>query len=135
CDETSDVALELLSVKYRTKQSLLKNFTALHIFVVSLRCDHSCPYCQVSRVSQDRAAFDMSRETADRAIDLMFRSPSPVLKVEFQGGESLLNFEVIRYIVQECKRRNDGRALEFVIATNLSPLNDEILEFCREHAV
>jgi uncharacterized protein len=134
-DETSDVALELLSTKYRTKQSLLKNFTALHIFVVSLRCDHSCPYCQVSRVSEDRAAFDMTRETADRAIDLMFQSPSPVLKVEFQGGESLLNFGLIRYIVQECERRSDGRSIEFVIATNLSPLNDEMLEFCREHSV
>jgi uncharacterized protein len=134
-DDVSDVALDLLATKYRTKQSYLRNFTALHIFVVSLRCDHSCPYCQVSRVSQDRAAFDMTEETAGRAIDLMFRSPSPVLKIEFQGGESLLNFGLIQYIVQETKRRNDGRTLEFVIATNLSPLTDDILAFCREHDV
>jgi len=134
-DDVSDAALELLATKYRTKQSLLSNFTALHMFVTSLRCDHSCPYCQVSRVSEDRSAFDMSEETASRAIDLMFKSPSPVLKVEFQGGESLLNFGLVKYIVREAKRRNDGRHLEFVIATNLSPLTDEILEFCREHSI
>lgn len=134
-DDTSDAALELLAAKYRTKQSLLSHFTALHLFVVSLRCDHSCPYCQVSRVSEDRSAFDMTESTADRAIDLMFRSPSPILKVEFQGGEALLNFGLIRYIVGEVKRRNDGRELEFVIATNLSQLTDETLEFCREYSI
>ena len=134
-DSVSDVAIELLATKYRTKQSLLPNWTALHLFVVSLRCDHSCPYCQVSRVSQDRKAFDMSRETADRAIGLMFQSPCSVLKLEFQGGEALFNFEMVQYVVQEAKKRNDGRRLEFVIATNLSPLTDEMLIFCREHEI
>jgi len=134
-DDVSDVALDLLATKYRTKQAYLKDFTTLHIFVVSLRCDHSCPYCQVSRVSQDRAAFDMTEATADKAIDLMFRSPAPFLKVEFQGGESLLNFDLVRYIVKECKARNDGRGLQFVIATNLSPLTDDHLAFCREHEI
>lgn len=134
-DETSDVALELLATKYRTQQSALPDFTGLHLFVVTLRCDHSCPYCQVSRVSADRVAYDMSQETADRAIDLMFRSPSPTLKVEFQGGEALLNFDLIRYIVREVLARDDGRDVEFVIATNLSPLTDEMLAFCREHRI
>ena len=134
-DGTSDVALDLLATKYRTKQAYLQNLTTLHLFVVSLRCDHSCPYCQVSRVSEDRAAFDMTPDTADRAIDLVFRSPSPVLKVEFQGGESLLNFDLVRYVVQGCEARNDGRRLEFVIATNLSPLTDEMLDFCRQHRI
>lgn len=133
--KSSSVAAEALAAKYRTKQALLPRFTALHIFVVSLRCDHSCPYCQVSRVSEDRKAFDMSEQTANWAIDLMFRSPSRTLKVEFQGGESLLNFPLIRYIVQESRRRNDGRDIQFVIATNLSPITREILEYCRENQV
>ena len=42
-DETSDVALDLLSAKYRTRYSNLSEFTGLHMFVVSLRCEHSCP--------------------------------------------------------------------------------------------
>ena len=134
-DGVSDVALDLLAAKYRTKQSNLPNFTGLHIFVVSLRCDHSCPYCQVSRVSEDRAAFDMTSETADKSIDLMFKSPAHYIKVEFQGGESLLNFDLIRHVVLESKRKNDGRNLEYVIATNLSSLTDKHLEFCREHSI
>ena len=64
-DGDSSVALDLLAVKYRTKQSLLANFTSLFMYVVTLRCDHSCPYCQVSRQSADRHAYDMKAEDAD----------------------------------------------------------------------
>ncbi len=134
---TSDLPIELLATKYRTKKSFLDGFTKLHLFVVTLRCDHTCRYCQVSRVSGDRSSFDMSRETAERAIDLVFRSPAPALKIEFQGGEPLLNFELIRYIVKEVERRNatEGRRIEFVVATNLTPLTDEILEFLGERSI
>jgi His-Xaa-Ser system radical SAM maturase HxsB len=107
------------------------------MYVVTLRCDHSCPYCQVSRQSVDRHAYDMKPDVADRAIDFMFRSPSKAIKVEFQGGESLLNFDLIRHIVERVEARNEaeGRELQFVIATNLAPLTDEILAYCREHEI
>lgn len=135
-DATSDVAIDLLTLKTRTKYSRLPDFTALHIFVVTLRCEHSCPYCQVSRQSDDRVAFDMSVETADKALDLVFRSPSPVLKIEFQGGESMLNFDLVRHVVERAEAMNAGsRRLEFVIATNLAVATDEILEYCRDHQI
>lgn len=134
-DGDSNIYGELLAVKYRTRQAHLPNFTALHLFVVTLRCDHSCQYCQVSRVSEDRTAFDMTPETANRAIDLMFHSPSPYLKVEFQGGEPLLNFALIQHVVNEVNRRNDGRHIQFVITSNLSQLTDSMLDFCATHRV
>src|SRR5439155_20415052 len=59
-DSESLVPLELLAVKARTKRAHLQGFTKLHIFVVTLRCEHTCQYCQVSRVTQDRERFDMS---------------------------------------------------------------------------
>ena len=136
--ETQDKApIELLALKYRTKLARLANFTSLHLFVVTLRCDHSCPYCQVSRQSEDKSAFDMTREMADKSLDFVFRSPSMALKIEFQGGEPLLNFDLIRYIVIEAKKRNEivERELAFVIATTLSLLTDEILVFCKEHQI
>ena len=133
----SAVALDLLAVKYRTKQALLAHFTSLFMYVVTLRCDHSCPYCQVSRQSVDRHAYDMKPDTAEKAIDFMFRSPSPSLKVEFQGGEPLLNFPLIRRIVERVEARNatEGRDLQFVIATNLAPLTDDMLAYCRAHDI
>lgn len=130
-----DAHLELLAAQLRTKHSRLPDLATLHLFVVTLRCDHTCGYCQVSRVSENRTAFDMSPETADRAVDLMLQSPSSQLKVEFQGGESLLNFPLIRHIVQHVEARKEGRDIAYVVATNLSPLTDEMLAFFRAHSI
>lgn len=136
-DDDSSVPIDLLTLKARTKFDRIAQFTSLHIFVVSLRCDHSCPYCQVSRQSKDKAAFDMSSVAAMRALDLVFRSPSPSLKIEFQGGESMLNFDLVKQLVLAAEARNavEQRELGFVIATNLAVVTDEILEFCRDHEI
>lgn len=96
--------LQLLALKIRTRLSRLAEFTNLHIFVVTLRCDHSCPYCQVSRQSESKGEFDMTTEMADKSLDFVFRSPNPAIKIEFQGGEPLLNFEMVRYVVLEAKK-------------------------------
>src|ERR1019366_2750217 len=92
-DSADSVALNLLATKYRTKQQPLSEFTGLHMLVPTLRCNSSCSYCQVSRKNSNAEGFDMTQAVADRAIDFMFRSPSTVLKLEFQGGEPLLNFD------------------------------------------
>ena len=136
-DDDSSVALDLLPLKLRTKLHRLSEFTALHIFVVTLRCEHSCPYCQVSRQNDDKVAFDMSQETAEKALAVAFRSPSPVIKIEFQGGEPLLNFALVKYITQRAEEINltEKRQLQFVIATNLAVVTDEILEFCKAHSI
>lgn len=134
---THESAVALLALKVRSRYRRLSQFTGLHIFVVTLRCEHSCPYCQVSRQSEDKAAFDMSEETAMSSLDLTFRSPAEAIKIEFQGGESMLNFPLIERIVVEAERRNKTarRDLQFVIATNLAVATREMLAFCAEHSI
>jgi uncharacterized protein len=136
-DSDSRAPFELLATKYRTKKAHLAGFTKLHIFVVSLRCEHSCHYCQVSRVSADRALYDMSPETAARALDLVFRSPADSIKIEFQGGEPLLNFERIVQVVEDAETRaaDMNKQVEFVVTTNLALITDEILDFFRDHNI
>jgi len=134
-DEQTSIAKDLLKIKYRTRFNKLDEFTSLHMFVVSLRCEHSCPYCQVSRQSDDKIKYDMSKEIASKSVDLALRSPSKNIKIEFQGGESLLNFDLIKYIVEEAKLRNTDKNLGFVIATNLAVVTQEILDYCLIHDI
>jgi His-Xaa-Ser system radical SAM maturase HxsB len=79
----------------------------------------------------------MQPETATKAVDLVFRSASPCVKIEFQGGEPLLNFQVVRHIVEYAEQlnRKAKKDLEFVICTNLTAVEDHQLEFCKEHGV
>jgi His-Xaa-Ser system radical SAM maturase HxsB len=130
-DSDSLVPFEMLATQYRTQKSFLAGFTQLHLFVVTLRCEHSCKYCQVSRVSTDRVRYDMTSDTAMRALDLAFRSPAPTLKIEFQGGEPLLNFPMIREVIEgaEARKRETGKAVEYVVTTNLALINDEMLAY------
>jgi His-Xaa-Ser system radical SAM maturase HxsB len=136
-DDTSSPLLDLLATKIRSKFNHIYGGTKLHIFVVTLRCEHSCHYCQVSRQTAARGEFDMSTTTADRAIELMMASPSTHLTLELQGGEPLLAFEVIRYIVPRAKKaaRIRRKHLDIVVTTNLACITDEMLVFFRDEEV
>lgn len=129
--------LEIIVARYRTKKSFLDHFTSLHIFVISLRCEHTCHYCQVSRVTQNKDAFDMSFFHIDEGIKLMMQSPNPNVTMEFQGGEALLAFDKIKYAVVKAKAEAEiyNKNISFVICTNLAPITDEILVFVNEHDI
>lgn len=128
---------QLLALRIRSRMSFLREVTPLHMFVVTLRCEHSCPYCQVSRQSTDHSRFDMSEATAQRSLDIAFQSKSSRIKVEFQGGEPLLNFGLIKMIVSAAQSRSAaaGKKVDFVIATNLALLDDEVLAFCKANEI
>jgi His-Xaa-Ser system radical SAM maturase HxsB len=137
CREGQHAQHQILALRLRSRMSFLRQTTALHLFVVTLRCEHSCPYCQVSRQSTDRSRYDMSEETAQRALKIALESLSGHIKIEFQGGEPLLNFPLIEKIVVAAKSAapTAGKTLSFVIASNLALLTDEHLSFCKSHDV
>lgn len=130
-------SIEVLANRYRTIKSHVQGFTRLHIFVISLRCEHTCQYCQVSRVSQNKEKFDLSRSRLIKAIELMLQCPDEHLTMEFQGGEALLAFENIRFAIEYTDQRASslGKTIQYVICTNLAPMTDEIADFCRENNV
>jgi len=136
-DESSSPLLDVLAAKYRTKFSFIYGSTKLHIFVVTLRCDHSCQYCQVSRQTLNQGQFDMSRDVATSAVDMMLQCPSKHITLEFQGGEPLLAFDTIKYIVSIAKDGavRLGKELDIVITSNLAFLTDDILNYCKVHEI
>lgn len=121
----------------RTRKAFLLDGPSLHIFVVTLRCDHSCHYCQVSRASVGAAGFDMSPADIEHGLDRVFESPSANVTVEFQGGEPALRFDLVRQAVLGAKRRNvsAGKALRFTMVSTLHHLGAEELAFCAEHDI
>ena len=109
---------------------------SLIMVVPTLRCDHDCMYCQVSRAPLTSKKHDLTL-TPEVIADAIDQIAAPNFKLEFQGGEPLLNFEMVKYIVLEAKKRNLSlnRNLQFVIATTMSLITDEILDFCKEHKI
>jgi His-Xaa-Ser system radical SAM maturase HxsB len=104
---------------------------------MSLRCEHTCHYCQVSRVTEDKERYDLSRQHLDKGIEWMLRSPSPHVTMEFQGGEALLAFENIQYAIQrvESLAPAANKTVTFVICSNLALLTEEMLHYCKAHDI
>ena len=136
-DDSSSPLLDVLAAKIRTKYDHMMGGTKLHIFVVTLRCDHSCEYCQVSRQTESRGEFDMSPATVDRALVMMMDSPARDLTLEIQGGEPLVAFDLIQYLIPRAKTlaRDRGKNLDLVVCTNLSRVTDDILFYFRDEGV
>ena len=89
--ETAIPALsDIYALRLREKKRFLDQFTALHIFVLTLRCNQNCIYCQASSCNEDCSTVTMSMHTMKKSVELMFKSPSPHLTMEFQGGEPSL---------------------------------------------
>ena len=62
-------------------------------------------------------------------------SPSTYLTFEFQGGEPLMNFETIKYIIEYSKSISNGKIIEYNLVSNLTLLTDEMIEFFIENEV
>lgn len=136
-DRGPEAWTDLERAAHATRKAFLLEGPSLHIFVVTLRCDHSCQYCQVSRAAVDATGFDMSSADAAHAVDRVFESSSRDLTVEFQGGEPALLFDRVREIVGLALERNqvEGRRLTFSMVSTLHHLTDADLAFCRQHQI
>ena len=133
-DSVDDV-VNMLATKFRTKKSILKDFTSLHMVVPTLRCNSSCIYCQVARKNLDDNSANMTKDTAKNVVKTIFESPSPFIKIEFQGGDPSTDFEMVKYIIEEAEWQNlfKKRVLDFVICTNLTLLNEDMVKYLKKH--
>lgn len=127
--------VEWMATRYRTKKRFLEDFTSLHMFVVTYRCNQKCLYCHASSVSPSAGeSYDMTPVTARKLVDVAFRSPSEYLKIEFQGGEPLLNFGAVKAIIERSDEVNlrCGKKVEYVVCTNLVGIDEEKLCYFHE---
>ncbi|PKE29819.1 His-Xaa-Ser system radical SAM maturase HxsB [Rahnella sp. AA] len=136
-DSTSTVNIELLASKYRTKNNFLESFSKLHIFVLTLRCNNTCIYCQASRksITADCQTYDMHEDVLEHNVELFLSMPSTHLTLEFQGGESTLNMGLVRRAIELVNIKNKTKYINYVICTNLCDINTADLSFLLENNV
>lgn len=135
-DPTAPGFARLLASRQAARRETVLAGPSLHIFVTTLRCTQSCRYCQVSR-ALDSTGFTMSLDDLNAACDTIFESKSPTLTVEFQGGDPMLRFDLIRHAIERISGRNqaEGRRIRFVVATTLHHLTEEHCAFFRQYKV
>lgn len=133
----SEEATNQLARKYARKNAHLFHGPYLHIVIVTLRCNEVCTYCHASRRDMSESAFDMSTELAAQVVDTIFQSPSDTITIEFQGGEPLVNWETVKFIIDYAveKNRIAGKRLEFSLVSNMALMDNDKLAHLMENNV
>lgn len=128
-----DIYVERLS----EKKSFLDDHTALHIFVLTLRCNQNCIYCQASSQQESCCHVTMTKHTMEKGVELMFKSRSKHLTMEFQGGEPSLEFELLKFGIEKAEEKNleEKRHITYVLCTNSINLTEQVLDLCKRYNV
>jgi uncharacterized protein len=110
---------------------------------VTSKCNLACTYCyeygEDRIVEASRKPRFMNEETARQSIDFMFAESgdSPVVHLTFFGGETLLNFKVLRSALAYAKDRavTLGKTVDTSLTTNATLLREEIIDWIVENDV
>lgn len=94
-DASEDLASASLSSGFAKR--LMSDLAVRPIFMIvpTLRCDHTCKYCQVSRAAIGAEGYDLDPHLIPDIVQTIKKLSSPPYKIEVQGGEPLLRFDLI----------------------------------------
>ena len=96
-------------------------------------CNLNCSYCFASqgKYNGDRAV--MSFETGKRALDFLIENSGTRhnLEVDFFGGEPLMNWEVVKQLVEYARsiEKQHNKNFRFTLTTNGMLVDNEVIEF------
>lgn len=100
---------------------------------VSHTCNLDCSYCFAAQGKFNGERGLMSLETGKRALDFLIENSGNRvnLEVDFFGGEPLLNWEVVKGVVEYGRtiEKEHGKKFRFTLTTNGVGIDDEVIEF------
>ena len=96
-------------------------------------CNLACKYCFAEEGEYHGRRALMSFEVGKKAIDFLLANSGNRrnLEVDFFGGEPLMNWNVVKQIVEygRSKETEFDKKFRFTLTTNGMLLNDEVMEF------
>ena len=103
---------------------------------VAHTCNLNCEYCFASQGKYHGERALMSFEVGKRAIDFLIENSGSRrnLEVDFFGGEPLMNFDVVKKIVEYARsiEKKHNKNFRFTLTTNGVAINDEVIEFANK---
>ena len=109
---------------YRNLNINLFQGPSLHIISLTSSCNQKCVYCHAN--ANDKQEL-MDKKTAIKLLESIFQTNSQAITIEFQGGETLLNWGILKFIVEEAKQLNkiEKKDMKMTLVSNLSLINEK----------
>ncbi len=125
---TEDIYEEYID-NFKNREHVVKAL-CLHI---AHDCNLACKYCFAEEGEYHGRRALMSFEVGKKALDFLVASSGKRknLEVDFFGGEPLMNFEVVKQLVEYGRSLEEkhNKKFRFTLTTNGVLLNDEVMEF------
>lgn len=100
---------------------------------VAHTCNLNCAYCFASQGKYQGERALMSFETGKRALDFLVENSGTRrnLEVDFFGGEPLMNWDVVKKLVEYARsiEKEKGKNFRFTLTTNGLNIDDDVIEF------
>lgn len=116
---------------FAKKNQFLAYWPTLHIVVTTLRCNHKCQYCHAAVAPMTAKEMDMTEETAKKVVDAIFYTSALDFTIEFQWWESLVNWDIVKFIVEyaNTKAKALSKNVTYALVTNLTLMDEEKLDY------
>lgn len=122
---------------YADKADVLKNknsgIKALCLHVAHT-CNLNCSYCFAAQGKYQGERALMSFEVGKRALDFLIENSGnrKNLEVDFFGGEPLMNFDVVKKLVEYARsiEKEHSKNFRFTLTTNGVLIDDDVIDFC-----
>lgn len=128
---TEDIYKEYVA-DFKKRKTVVKAL-CLHI---AHDCNLACRYCFAEEGEYHGRRALMSYEVGKKALDFLIANSGnrEHLEVDFFGGEPLMNWDVVKRLVEYGRSREEAchKKFRFTLTTNGVLLNDEIMEFCNK---
>ena len=96
-------------------------------------CNLNCSYCFASQGRYHGERALMSYETGKRALDFLVENSGTRrnLEVDFFGGEPLMNFDVVKKLVEYARsiEKEKNKNFRFTLTTNGVLIDDDVIDF------
>ena len=97
-------------------------------------CNLNCSYCFASQGKYHGERAVMSFEVGKQALDFLIANSGNRrnLEVDFFGGEPLMNFDVVKRLVEYARavEKQNGKNFRFTLTTNGLLIDDDVIDFC-----
>ena len=94
--------------------------------ILTTRCNMNCSYCYQSVREQGSMEWSVARA----GVDLALSAPGNGTELTFYGGEPLLEFDLLRRVVEYAEARRQPRErIKYWVVTNGTLITDEVSDF------
>ena len=129
----ADDTFENMAGALKAKTSGVIKALCMHI---AHTCNLNCSYCFASQGKYQGERAVMSFEVGKRALDFLIENSGSRknLEVDFFGGEPLMNFEVVKQLVEYARsiEKEKGKNFRFTLTTNGLLIDDDVIDFANK---